>query len=613
MKARSFDRVKSPAITDRNLRTKIHQFVRRVFSFRLETGTDDDGIIVISAASTQRGWGANSNAAPNGRSKFPVKPKSSWNDLGGEYLHFSLLKENKDTMEVIAFLSRQLRISVKGFHFAGTKDRRAVTVQRVSVYRAHADRVAGVNRTLRGAKVGGYEYRPRGLALGELSGNEFVITLRDCQFTTGDGSMVDDMTLEGRLDTAKGIVQSALKSLKEKGFLNYFGLQRFGSFAARTDTIGVRMLQGDMKGACDEILSYNEALIAAPPGPGRRDRIASDDRARAEAIHAFRKTGSSDPALDILPRKFSAESALIRHLGHGANQQRANDYMGALGTITRNLRSMYGHAYQSLVWNVMVSERWKLFGDKVVEGDLVLINEHTHKQTSDMIDAPATKAADEEDVDESGEPIVLPSADDTAADPNERFERARSLSKEEAESGDYTIYDVVLPTPGYDILYPSNAMAEQYRSFMASERGGGLDPHDMRRKWKEISLSGNYRKLLTRPMGEGPIEFEIRPYEKDEEQMVETDLDKLQKPAKAWRDGFDKLEQSFAAEDKGKTPVGEAAKDQVTEQTAPEAEKKLAVILKLQLGTSQYATMALRELMGPVGVRTYKPDFGGGR
>ncbi len=33
---------------------------------------------------------------------------------------------------------------------------------------------------------------------------------------------------------------------------------------------------------------------------------------------------------------------------------------------------MYGHAFQSFVWNHMLSVRLELFGDKPVEGDLII-------------------------------------------------------------------------------------------------------------------------------------------------------------------------------------------------------------------------------------------------
>ena len=581
-KPRNFRKIKSPVITDRVRRTKLHHLVRQVFSSRLDTSTDDDGAIVVSCASqvTQSGRGS----TRQGRESTQARTRPGWKDLGGEHLHFSLYKENKDTMEIISFLARQLRVQPKCFQFAGTKDRRAVSVQRVSAYRVLAERLAGMNRNLRGSRVGNFEYMPRGLELGELAGNEFVITLRECRAGHSGDSAVGVERIEDRIAAAQIVVKSGLTSLQSQGFINYFGSQRFGTFSARTDSVGLRMLQGNFRAACEEIMSYNEeTLVAANASTtsGAESRVASDDKARAQALHLFRAAGNSAEALEALPYKFSAETALIRYLGH---KDRANDFQGALQTIPRNLRIMYVHAYQSLVWNFVAGERWRRFGAAVVAGDLVLVDGHVSK------DKEAILAAMEE-VDEHGEAVVLPAADDRAASTDDRFTRARALAQEEVDSGKYSIYDIVLPTPGFDILYPANDLADYYKTFMASEQGGGLDPFDMRRSWKDISLSGNYRKLLARPLLQTGVEFDIKAYERDDEQMVETDLEKLQKSS-------------------GERGVQDPAN---VPSSAPDCASKLAVILKLQLGTSQYATMALRELMGSAGVQTYKPDFGSGR
>ena len=52
--------------------------------------------------------------------------------------------------------------------------------------------------------------------------------------------------------------------------------------------------------------------------------------------------------------------------------------------------------------------------------------------------------------------------------------------------------------------------------------------------------------------------------------------------------------------------------DKKVPESEEQAKKKLAVILKFQLGTSMYATVALRELSRG-GIASYKPEFSGGR
>jgi len=585
-KARDFNAIRSEVIPDKEQRTNAHQAVRRIFSSRLETNTEKDETITIKPLPPrERGKGRTQNN--DGARK--MKGKLGWDELGGEYLHFTLYKENKDTMEVISFIGSQLKLHSKNFQFAGTKDRRGVTVQRVSVKRVNARTLVQMGKNLWNAKVGDYRYHPRGLELGELAGNEFVITLRDCHFPGEEG-----LDIAQRIALAKTTLSKAISDFKEKGFINYYGLQRFGSFAASTDTVGVKLLQDDLKGATDDILEFSPEALAAAQDPNSTKLISSDDKARAEALHIWKTTSKASSALEKLPRKFAAESCIIKHLGFvdrkTGQMSRKNDFQGAMQMIPRNLRLMYVHAYQSLVWNVVAGKRWNMYGSRVVEGDLVLVHEHKHKVAGGVVD---------EDIDQAGEVVIRPSGEDSAIDADDVFERARPLSKQEAESGEYNIFDVVLPLPGYDVEYPPNAIGVFYKEFMGSERGGGLDPLDMRRKWRDISLSGGYRKLLARP-GEA-AGFEVKEYTKEDEQMVDTDLEKLMKEQGG-------KESNGGPEEKN---VQENSED--VEMLDEEGVKKIAVILKLQLGSSQYATMALRELMKKGGIETFKPEYTSGR
>ncbi|KAF2143347.1 uncharacterized protein K452DRAFT_325919 [Aplosporella prunicola CBS 121167] len=583
-KARDFDSILSEPFAEKEDRTAAHQLIREVFAGRLDSSTQNGNAIKVGATpprnrnNNNRGkWGSNENGP---------KGKLGWDELGGEYLHFTLYKENKDTMEVIYFIASQLKLQQhKHLSFAGTKDRRGVTVQRVAAKRVRAHQLEPISRRLNNARIGGLKHEQHPLSLGDLAGNEFVITLRDCHFPGEEGK-----TCAERAELAKSIVGPALESFNTRGFINYYGLQRFGSFASSTDAVGVRILNGDLSGAVSLILSYSPDALAAAQDPNSTVMVSSDDKNRALAIHTWHSGGRAGPALDLLPKRFQAERSIIQHLGweekRTREQRRKSDWQGALQAVPRNLRMMYTHAYQSLVWNSVAATRWQRFGDKVVAGDLVLVHEHRDKEVNSE---PA-----EPEIDADGEVVILPSGEDMAKGPaTDAFERARALSADEAASGKYNVFDIVLPLPGFDVEYPANEIGQFYKDFMGDkERGGGLDPHDMRRRWKDISLSGGYRKMMARPVGGAA--FEVKTYTNDEEDLVETDLQKLEKEGKA-------------------TPrPPREAKTGGDEQMEGVQEEKVAVILKFQLGTSQYATMALRELMKG-GATAYQPEYNAGR
>ncbi|KAK3505247.1 pseudouridine synthase [Neurospora crassa] len=479
-------------ITDRAQRASLHQEIRRIFDNRIETLANNTGVITATPSKWSKnnrvgGHGPRANNSNNSRSRDQSK---SFTQLGGEYLHFTMYKENKDTMDAVNTIARLLKVKATNFGFAGTKDRRAGTVQRISVHRQRASNLIWLNTRLPNIKVGDFSHSKEPLQLGQHGGNEFVITLKNCKPLGGAGCSVDQ-----RVRKLREAVEFGLAYLQRHGYINYYGLQRFGTYAIGTHLLGMKVLKEDYEGVLDDILHVedhflHEAFDLEEQEPAHTNDFhnSRDDYNRAKAITIWKTTRNAEKALAILPKRFSSEAAIIRHLG-----KNPKDFMGALLSITRGMRMMYIHAYQSYVWNHMASKRWAMYGPTVVEGDLVLVSNDQ---------SPAD--ADSED--------------------NENFyAQARALTQDDIASGKYTIFDVVLPTPGYDVIYPRNEIGKAYVDFMKKTENGGLDPYDMRRRQKEFSLSGNYRHLLGRFIGEP--QYAIRVYNDDTEQMYPTDLD----------------------------------------------------------------------------------------
>jgi tRNA pseudouridine13 synthase len=563
--------VTTPAIESKDARSAFHALIRQLFGSRLVTETTAEGIVVKRSTPAMV-------AGERRRSKRGGKnhKRSSWQELGGEYCHFTLYKENRDTMECINLLARLLHLKqgTRAFTFAGTKDRRAVTVQRCAVHQIRAERLAGLNsggeRGLRGARLGDFEYKPHGLSLGELKGNEFVITLRQAE------SLQEGVSLEDA-------VKTCVDAVKRSGFANYYGLQRFGSFEVATSDVGAYLLRTDWRGAIEKILSYNPALI----GTAEEDKISKDDRERAEACDIFFTTYDFEKAYFKMPRKFVAESALLRYFRErgmkGDGKGKGLDYLGAIQSIPRTLRSMYAHAYQSLVWNHVASARLRLSRTDVLPGDLVYAEQ-------------APKQAPTVEVDQDGEIVV---AVDTADVAEDGIKRARPLTAEEAASGKYSIFDIVLPTPGWDIVYPEiPELVQVYKDVMRQEK---LDPMEMKRSVREYSLTGAYRKVLA-GFVDGECSYEVRRC-KVGQQVVTTDL-QLAMPGKSVGEA--------EGEKKGDESAGETGekrkREEENEEKKDEDKQETVVVLRMRLGTSCYATMALRELLKG-GLRAYQPEF----
>jgi len=263
-------------------------------------------------------------------SSYPVP------DPTGPFTVLRVRSQDWEQHELAAALGRRLRLPPHAVRWAGTKDRRAVA-ERLLSYRGAppTDELGLRDVTVLEA------YRARdGLALGHHYGNAFAIRVGELARPPGDA-----------LDQYRAI-ERELRGLG--GFPNFFGLQRFGEVRPVTADVGREVVKGDLARAVDVYLTAPPP--SGTPGPG-------DEARRQYAEH--RDAGR---ALVEFPHEYRFERTLLEHLAKGHPPERA------FRALSRELRLLFVHAYQSLLFNRWLTTReaagvpW----DRPVVGDRIL-------------------------------------------------------------------------------------------------------------------------------------------------------------------------------------------------------------------------------------------------
>jgi len=235
----------------------------------------------------------------------------------GPYLVCRLTKRNWEHQHAIKEIARRLGISHRRIGWAGTKDRRAVTTQYISIYKVNPEQVAGIN--LRDIVLEPVREQNSPLSLGDLAGNRFTLVIRDCP---GPDSVA---AVERVVSDVAG------------GVPNYYGIQRFGGVRPVTHRVGERILLGDYEGA---VLTYIGEEYPREPEQVRAVR------------RIFRETLDAKEALAALPVAMGYERAMLQHLHNNRN-----DYPGALQELPPKLLSMFVSAFQSFLFNEALSAR----------------------------------------------------------------------------------------------------------------------------------------------------------------------------------------------------------------------------------------------------------------
>jgi tRNA pseudouridine13 synthase len=257
-------------------------------------------------------------------------------DDAGEFTIAKIRVKNWETNRFIRQLSRNLHISRKRIGFAGTKDRRAVTTQLFSI-KAPLEYVQNVS--LKDVEILECYPSRKGLSLGDLIGNRFNIVVSEIENRNDVETIIEN-------------IQGELNALD--GFPNFFGHQRFGTLRPITHVMGKKIIDGDFRGAV-------HAYLGNP--------VEIEGEETFAARQAFERDGDYAAGLRNFPKHLGFERAMLNHLVGNED-----DFVGAVAALPKNLTWMFVHAYQSFLFNKIISQRIEkgLLSIKPLIGDIIL-------------------------------------------------------------------------------------------------------------------------------------------------------------------------------------------------------------------------------------------------
>ncbi len=268
-----------------------------------------------------------STAPVAGRTKaraeeFRVSEVSSYPlpDPEGAFAVLRVASQDWEQHELGAAIARRLGLAPHAVQWSGTKDRRAVTDRLLSYRGPLPEGELGLPRV---EVLDAYRARD-GLVLGHHYGNAFEVRVTELDLPPAEAIR--------RFRETEAELRGA------GGFPNFFGPQRFGEVRPVTHEVGRQLVRGDVAGAV-------EVYLTALPAGGTVG--IGDEARRAYSTHR-------DPvrALGEFPAEYRFERALLEHLAKGHPPDRA------LRALSRDLRLLFVHAYQALLFNRWLSRRY---------------------------------------------------------------------------------------------------------------------------------------------------------------------------------------------------------------------------------------------------------------
>jgi tRNA pseudouridine13 synthase len=303
--------------------------------------------------------------------------------------------------------------------------------------------------------IGNFEKVEEPKQLGDLYGNQFRIILREIK--VNDERSVEDL------------VNERLSQIRDYGFINYFGMQRFGTGAIPTHELGKSLLQDNVFEVCRLLLAPRE----------------NDSERASRARELLKETKDFKTAYKMFPKECTAEKSLL----FGLDQFGESAIESAFAKIPRNVRLLYVHAYQSRLWNLAATHRVEKHGYKSpVIGDLVL----SRSESQSLSDSSSSKSYEE---------IV------------------KLVTSENLHL--YSIEDVVIPIPGYDAILPENSVKEVIMSCLKDD---SLELSSFNHRMRDLRSRGGYRYLIEKPRN---LQWELLRYDDSQISLLLSDWEQL--------------------------------------------------------------------------------------
>ncbi|DAC72279.1 MAG TPA: tRNA pseudouridine(13) synthase TruD [Thermoplasmata archaeon] len=263
---------------------------------------------------------------------------------------------NWETHTLVNEIADRLHFSQRRVSFAGTKDKRAWTTQLMSFDHVSSEQLSRLN--IKDVVIENIYQSDVPVRIGDLLGNRFEITVRNIE---------------------EAIVPEQIKTLVSPfnswgGFPNFYGIQRFGIIRPITHLVGKYIVQGDFEKAA---MTY-----VAHPMVGENETTFA---LRAE----LEKTRDYGKAFHSYPDSLNFEKAMLNKL-----IQNPKDFTGAFKELPKNLLLMFVNAYESILFNKILSERLRrkipihqaIVGDVIFPVRKTIVTNETIPVTASNID-----------------------------------------------------------------------------------------------------------------------------------------------------------------------------------------------------------------------------------